>query len=683
LGVTVSPDETIVSIFGSHTSGSESLGMVRWNGTAWATTNLSRPSGKRVCRSIAAAQGMLTTLSSSKRVVVACTPHNSVGEMYLAVATDFTTTTFTWTTYSSPTSTYYQSVGAVLRNANFQGSTKAIDVYATGALENRIQKGVYTSSGSFTITDLGLTPDQGSVIGGVGVTPTGQTSIAFFVDSQNGRNYLYSRYGGNTSSAPQNYRTSGDPGYNGLAITNYFAEGKIATWQGTMAAAMLSRPGSGGVADWPRTYLLYSPDEGEQMGAPVLIPNSVGGRTYNYVSDPTAVVTDQRTIYAVQQGLEISQCSASSAIASEVIYLVTTTPGTYPTFSTPLTLEYQPGNNLDHPYADIQHRTGQADLIHIAWVKFDSPSAPDDGIHYVAMAEGSTSPVVHQLSTSGAAPRVTASDSGRVIVYYGLGGYTYFCEVYDTNADGLPDTCCINGASCGTSAWQLVDPGPAPGYPNMWSAPAGGGGGPGVSGSNIYMRTVYPISMAISESGDTLYYCFEKNETNGDGPDADTREEADAFCTTGTRDPNTGLWSWDTTPLAITGTTNDNKDQFAPEVLLTQEQASYTSDHETAVVTVYDRSDDTGNYYYKVKKVVSTDRLVSFYAPRAMFGGASSDPNYLPRHCFDSNTRFIGDYAGSEGYTVHGHSISVTVPLPGTIETTIYSNFNALGYWAN
>jgi len=203
-----------------------------------------------------------------------------------------------------------------------------------------------------------------------------------------------------------------------------------------------------------------------------------------------------------------------------------------------------------------------------------------------------------------------------------------------------------------------------------------------VSGSNIYMRAADPVSMAISESGDTLYYCFTKNETNGDGPDSDTREETDAFCTIGTRSSSTGLYSWNTNPAAIAGVTNDNKDQFAPEVVLTQEQGTYTAGRETAIVTYYDRADDPANYLYKVKKTVSIDRATTFYPPIAMFGGAVSDPDKLPRHCQDANVRFIGDYAGSEGYSVHAQSISVLVPNPAVTGTSMLSNFNSLGSWA-
>jgi hypothetical protein len=189
--------------------------------------------------------------------------------------------------------------------------------------------------------------------------------------------------------------------------------------------------------------------------------------------------------------------------------------------------------------------------------------------------------------------------------------------------------------------------------------------------------------MAISESGDTLYYCFHQVETNGPGPDGDTREETDAYCTTGTRNPSTGLWNtWNTNPVLLSGgTRNDDKDQFAPEVVLSREDAAHVSGRETAIVMFYDRTDDPANYLYKVKKTISTNRMASAYPPRVMFGGTSSDPEYLPRHCFDTNVRFIGDYAGSRGHVLHAHTLSVVVPTPGTITTQVFSNFNALGNW--
>lgn len=180
--------------------------------------------------------------------------------------------------------------------------------------------------------------------------------------------------------------------------------------------------------------------------------------------------------------------------------------------------------------------------------------------------------------------------------------------------------------------------------------------------------------MAISESGDTLYYCYHKREDNDGIADAQT----DAYCTTATRDVN-GLWTWDESPISVTGTTNDDKDQFAPEVLVTREAVGYAAGQETAVVTFYDRADDSSNYYYKVKRAVSIDKLASFYPARSLFGGVASDPDDLPRHCQDSNARFIGDYAGSEGEQLHGFSLSVFVGGTGSV---ILTDFNALGSWA-
>jgi hypothetical protein len=182
--------------------------------------------------------------------------------------------------------------------------------------------------------------------------------------------------------------------------------------------------------------------------------------------------------------------------------------------------------------------------------------------------------------------------------------------------------------------------------------------------------------MAISPSGDTLYYCFDHLETSGPGANS----IADAFCTIGTRDPNTGLYSWNTAPVAVAGVTNDNKDEFMAEVVVTQESGSYSLSNETAVVTYYDRSADPNNYYYQVKKSVSTNRMTSMFPPRTLFGGYQSDPENLPRHCLKTAARFIGDYAGSQGYILHAQSMSVTARV-GSIGTLVFSDFAALGAW--
>lgn len=663
LAATTSTSGLVASIFASHSTGSESLGMTRWTSSGWATTNLGRPAGKRVCRSIAAAQGALSALSGSYRVLVACSPHNIVGELYIALATSDTSTSFSWTTYATPSSTWYQSLAAVFHLTNFLNANAVIDVYASAVLTNRLHKGGQTLS-SFTITDIGSAPDGGSISGGLAAVPFGTKSRLFYIGGMNDRQYLYERFGGSTSFDPQNYRAFGDENPDGFFLNNFYAEGSGSIWHGTTAFSVIRRPGTGGSSDWPRIHFIYSPDESDLVNPPQEITNVVNGVTLNFVSDPTAAVTDQRTMYSMQIGVQMDFCTSSETIDRATVYAVSTTPSTFPTFSSPIVFESIAGSfvstPIDHPYMDTERRSALPDILHAAWwVR----TGATEGIRYSALAEGSTTPTVVQLQAGGgSAPRVTASNSGRVIVYYGFTtGNVLMCEVNAART------------ACQAPGWQVL-----PAALNF-STPSGTG--PGVGGSSIHMRAIFPISMAVSETGDFLYYCYHRNETNGDSAtDSDNREETDAFCTTASRDPS-GLWVWDQTPVAIAGVTQDNKDQFIPEVVLTQEHVNYVPGLETAIVTFYDRTDDPGNYLYKIKKTISADRVITFFPPRAQFGGVPSDPEFLPRHCRDSNIRFIGDYSGFEGDVSHAQSFGITVPNQGTIGTQFRSNFNALGRW--
>jgi len=672
LAATVNASQTIVSIFASHSPNTESLGMLRWNGATWSTLNLGRPANKRACRSIATAQGQISSISGSYKVLVACAPHNLVGEVYIATATSESSNVFTWATFATPGSIAYQSLAAVYHSISNVTFSFVIDVYASAVLQNRLHKGVQGSS-NFSISDLGTVPDGVSVIGGMAAVPFGLKSRVFYVGSVNGRRYLYERHGGVVAPNPQNYRALGENSATGLSYDGFLAEGKVSVFGGTMAASVISRPTDG----FPTIKFLYSPSDGKALSAAQDITHTVGPTTYEYVVDPTVVVTDQRTMYSVQLGVKTGPvCSATPAKAS--VYLVSTSGATFPVFSTPIELEAidntppEVSTPIDHPYADIEHRVGGTDRVHVAWWALKDPPGANAGIRYTEFIEGSSGPtaVVTLPSTPGGPPRVTASDGGRVIVYYPLGAPTGNVRVCEINS-------ARNGCEFG---WQIVER-PSPPDDLFYSSPGSGADiGPGVSGSNIHIRTVYPASMTISEAGDRLYYCFHQTENNGAGADNDTREEVDAYCTSGTRDPVAG-WQWSNPRVAIAGVTLDNKDQFAPEVIVTREGANYGSTEEAVIVTYYDRTDDPGNYLYKVKKAVSTDRGITFQPPRVQFDGLTSDAEFLPRHCRHPNVRFIGDYSGAEGDVIHGHSLSAVVKMTGTIGTMIKTNFTSLGNW--
>lgn len=657
----VTSDDTILSIFGAQNTGSERLGLVRWTGSTWTTVNLSAPPGKRVCDSISAAQGQLN--STDFRLVVACTPQTSVGEFYVATAPSASSTTFTWSTVAIPDGHTPVGVGAALRVTDLFSGTQVVDTYVFMAGDTRIRRLVISPSQGFA--DLGLAPEIDIYSPGVvAFGPTGTVSKVYFLGIPNNListgHLLYERTTALIADTNvQHYRAQGREQPNGLTWTNLYAEAKSSMWHGTTAVNMLSRPGTGQPGDWPRTYFTSSGDEGLTFVSPQLITNSVGSTVYPYVSDPTAVVTDQRLMYAVQVGVLRSTCSGAVSRAS--VYAVSTSNGT--SFSSPIEFEAingGPTTPIDHPYADIEHKPGAPDVIHVAWWVVGAGT-----IHYAALTEGSTSVSWVNLgvpSGSGGPPRVTANDAGRVIVYYGQGNQVYLCELKSDRS------------GCNSPGWQIVPAGF--GYSNPF-------GGPGVSGSSVYMRAEYPISMSLSDVSDTLFYCFSQTEpTMRENPsDNDTREEMDSGCTTAVRD-GTGNWVFNTTPVWLEAS-DDDHDQFAPEVVVTSEDDALVTNKQTAIITWYSRTDDPGNYYYKIKKTVSTNELGSVQPAIALISGEQSDPEYLPRHCADANVRFIGDYSASEGDILHARPVAVSVPSPGTIGTTLFTNFGALGRWSD
>jgi hypothetical protein len=576
----------------------------------------------------------------------------------------------------------------------------AIDIFLSSINPaNRIEKGTYSTSGSFPITDMGTAIESTEIHGEtMAVVPAGMNSRAFYIgligSATGTRRYLYERFG-NATNAPYNYRAFGDSDFNSIGYFDYFAEGKISTWKGAMAASMIQRgfEADGVTPACAKIFMIYSGDEGKTLNPPAAVPmfsdaagttctndshctpnqacvNGRCGIPFEYGSDPTAVVTDNRTIFSVQIGVHFGNvnkknlvCAGETAsnVTKSVIYAVSTTASSFPTFSsTPLVLQTRSGAGADHPYADIQHVGGAADLIHVAWNNPLGGTAP--GINYVAFNEDATQGqiVVRTLSATESAPvRVTASDSGRVIVYWKGGLGARFCEI-NAARDG-----CLGVIH--TAPFLPTDV-----HVHASASP----------NDPAFIQTAAPFSMAVSESGDKLYYCFQQLESNGDG-NGDGWEEADVYCVTGTRDPSTFLWSWPQTAVGI-GSTNDNKDQFLPEVVLTQEQGTYSSVGETPIVTYYDRSDDPANVHYNVKKTVSTDRGVSYATPRVQFGGVTADPGNLPRHPLEPwhpDARFAGDYSGAEGDVLHATSLSVLSYTPNTIGSTVFGNFNSLGHW--
>ena len=660
LYVSVSNDGTIFSAFGSFTQTNKELGMLRWNGTSWAVTDLGRPTGHDVCDSVAAAQGNLDSVGFNPyRVVVVCTSHDASAAIYVATATSKTSTTFTWTSHSLPNFVCLacgQIVAATIRKSGT--FTKAIDAFV------RVDGGfsrLTVTLASTTLTALGDAYEADTTSGGmVAVDASGNLSRVFYNAELSSARYLYERRS-NSTNFPKEYRNNGRSAapVTQWSTNNYYAEGKTSTYHGTTAITLMRRPGTGGTTDWPTVSAFWSNSDGASTGPGIAITDTVtiGGNSvvHDYLADPTVSISDTKTAYYVQLGEVMDDCAGTSLVYRGTVYMTTTSDGT--NFSTPVvlrTLVPSPTTSppLDHPFADIERKAGGNDILHVTW--WDTVN---NNVEYVPYTEsvGLGSVVNLSMPTGEAPPRITAADSGRVIVSVPTtSGTVRICELAG-----------ITG--CNSAGWQLLPVGQNYGFGDV-----------PVSSGNV-MRTRYATSFAYSATEDVLYYCFQKRETNGDfSGDADFSEEFDVYCSRGTRDGVTFNYSW-STPVAVTAT-NDDRDQFLPEVSVTADASNYDA-YGTVLVTWYDRADSTTNYEYEAMKTISIDGGATYLTPVTAFVNQPlSDPDDLPRHCQHSDVRFIGDFAAVEPDIFHSLPLFVMANL-GSVGTTVMTDFFALGSW--
>jgi len=273
-------------------------------------------------------------------------------------------------------------------------------------------------------------------------------------------------------------------------------------------------------------------------------------------------------------------------------------------------------------------------------------------------------------------PRIVVGDqAGEAYVYMGSGSSLWICklktDLSNCNAGGNYD-CCLGGwheqadyLYSQSNTYTNMDPFD-PEVPN--------------GAQHTYMRTSTGFSLALSHNNPgVLYYCFNTDESNADGPDNDGAEEKDVLCTRGVVN-QLGQWTW-MAPVNPTGVSNDDTDQFMPEVFVTADDELGATD-ETVFVHWYDRRGPANNKYFGWYGTVSLDGGLS-YQPHLEFYGTGGDPLYLPRHCWDPvDIRFIGDYSAVRPSLLHGHGWYTAVPSGVSVpagEARQY--FRSLGAW--
>jgi hypothetical protein len=642
--VSRNPAQTIISFFTEHTPSNRSVGMMRWNpSTGWTVTNLGHPTGVS-CAPAAATENAFSTIVAGYRLSVACT--NTSSTLFIASATSDTSTAFTWSSVAMP--------APLVSPFGLAGTTRSSGVMSIvhemfGATTFGTMTRIGIGSSSTTAVDMGPPRDVDQITGGVAVAPRSGSSRVFYVARMTDGYRMFERRGVTTSNAPADYR------WLGSKYTNQFwiappqgAEAKIAAWRGAEAMGVMYRPGTGGPSEFPGVFLTWSnnqnevldPSRSKEVTKTVNIPG-VGNVVHDYVGDPTVVMTQFKQAFSVQLGQVMASCQPGSLISRSTVYMVSTTDGI--THSAPIVVETKalpPGSSspaIDHPWADIEHRpfdTFADDVIHIVWW-----DVVDSAIRYVQWFQSSGGFGPKQTLRVGSAgpPRITVSDTGRVVVYYGVpGGQAEMCEL-----NAARNACTTPPGSVG--GWT-----PFSSYFYLHNVPVVGGGS---------IRSWYPVSAALSESdSNQLHFCVEVRETDG--------SDGDVKCGRVTRAAD-GSWSVASSAI-VNAVADDDKDQFLPEVAVTSEDDGFTT-QDTVFATWYDRANSPTNATFQVMKTASTD----------------SDPQYLPRHCRDSTTRFLGDYAAVEGDLLHKNMPFVVVQ-PGTaIKTWLFSFNMGLGSWGD
>lgn len=646
LVATNSPSEQYAEFFVAHTPANPGVGVIRWNGSFWASADIGHPVGQ-TCAPAAVVQGSFAVPASGYRLTLACT--NTNGTFHLATSPAANSNVFAWTSYSINAPAAFPSVAGAVREGGTPSQLVHELFYATSV--NSLIK-IELSPTTEAFTDIGGMRDIDLFSGGIAIAPRASESRIFYLGNTSGSSRLFERLG-RTTNGPTDYRWLGSASTSSYwPAPSHAAEGKLAGWKGTEALAMIERPGLN-PNDWPSVYLMFTQTQNEptnlSTSRPVTKNLLINGamQMHPYVSDPTVVMTDGKKAYSFQIGVQMSACAPSSLITRATIYMVSTLDGI--THSAPYIITSSATNSsvppLDHPWADIQHVPGTNDIIHLAW--YDIAISR---VRYARFTENvGLGPIYNLPAGTVGPPRITVSDGGRAVVYTGDSlGNVKICEINSTNT------------GCTTQGWQS----PTTYFshnvqvvPNMSA-----------------IEAVAPISMIVSEGdSNVLYFCADVQESN--------LVNSDVKCGRIRRDAN-GAWTIQASAI-VNSTANDGKDQFLPEVMTTSESDGYSPVQETVMATWYDRTNSPTNYYYQTMKTVSIDGASSF-APPLLGSAVYSDPEFLPRHCRKPTVRFAGDYNAVEGDLLHKNVPAVVVPSGATQPTTqVFSFPIGLGSWSN
>lgn len=666
-----------LSFYGSMVSGtSTELGMVHYDsGGGWSVGARGNP-GFPVCGSIAASEAQITSTTFRRYVVCTRADANSA-TIAFAYGTSDTDTVFDWITQTLPASVSTTRGNVVASTAqDVGGGLTSIDQYVM-ATDNHLYRQTRDSTGLNSPIDLGHIAEADWGFGGMSATSSIDTYSRVFylarIDSSVGSDayYLYERTGNNvilTFHEHQNYGAGNS--LRPVVSSGPYAEGMIGEYGGTVSAAMIHRPGNSGPngTDFPRVHAFRSDNDTHTMASAEILGNQVGGRTYNYVVDPTVAVTQNRRTYVLQLGVERSTCYGTNAATGAAVYLkrideggttYTTTPITSVQLGTP-----QTPTPIDHPAMDIEHGSGSSpDRLHMAWWQ----TIPPQQIQYAFLDDGLAPSSIVNLT--GAAPnnvlgppRVAANDLGDVYVY------THVSTSQNPPLWAIK-VCKLNSqlAAC-DGGWSTV----ATDFAATDTRVNAGG-----QAQEIRTTTGYSLAASQRTAG-VVHLCYQAEEAN-DNPACPGRRCKDIRCRRGAFTGGTFNWS----AQEPVGPQNDGRDQFNPEVSLTYKTFTYQTSIATegeVYVFWYDRNSDSQNRYYRIRVARSLNGGSS-YTTRWLVS-TDSDPADLPLHCSNANGNlfFIGDYSASKASILHTHALFVTTP--GPVRTTDTSAaFRSLGSW--
>jgi len=645
------------------------LGMVHFDSFGEWNVGARGSPGFPVCGSIAAAEAWITPSTFRRYVICTRADANSATIAY-AYGTSDGDTTFDWITETLPatvSTTRGNIVGATAQDVG--GGNTSIDHYVI-ATNNHLYRQTRNANGLASPVDLGQIAEADWGYGGMSATDTIYNYSRVFylgrLDSAVGSDaiYLYERTSSSATGTEQYQNYGAGDSLRPVVSGGAYAEGMIAEYAGTATVALIERPGNGGPngTNFPRVHAFRSDNDTHTMLAGELLANVVGGRTYNYVVDPTVAVTRARRSYILQLGVERSTCYGTNAATGAAVYLKRIDEGgsaytTIPMFDVQLDVP-RTSTPIDHPFLSIEHGGFLTpDRLHMAWWNlFDEQ---DSRIIYTYLDDGDTTAgVPHNLTGSSGVvgpPRVVANSLGDVYVY--------------TSKETAIKVCKLNSSlnAC-DGGWQTAVNDFAPTDTKV-----------NAGGTLKEMRTITGYSLAASPSvSGVVHLCYQKEEA-ASSTLCPGRKCKDIWCTRGAFSGGTFNWS----AAAAVSLQNDEHDQFMPEVSMTAKsftyQTSIASEGEVYVFW-YDRRADSQNHLYRVRVSRSLNGGTTWASSRELTGDA--DPLNLPLHCLNGsgNLYFIGDYSASRASLLHTHGLFVTTP--GGLRTTdATAAFRSLGSW--